>query len=387
MPGNVPFYFENRCSELVMKIAQVGEKQWWLVNPGMSLNYTWDNTQRCQPGVQWMVYGAEEEAVTLHTSPGQVLWGEEKVVHRVVRSRRSQTSSSDTESEDEDLDNSPVKIFSKSSSSSKIQPQNIIYKTKKSVYWITHGEEGTDNYKVFFYTSRKTAARQLSCLLTKTTRNLLVCLHSLSLCLMDQGRQVGSVLLEPPGVQWHLLVHGTWRFLGEEISSLIETALTRGDTSLLLPGILKVDLKQMTSTSPLYAPLKRVRLPAITSMVKVSRDVLTAKLALTRLRLETQSGHAVSVIKPFLHLKRFRSQDINQLDYVDLSSAGVNLNIENIQSLGGIKNLIEVYVKHCNKTLSVRKFRVNPMDVHVLGVDNRLPSIIRDSFKDYENLR
>ena len=89
-PENVPFTFENRCSELVFKVKQYGEKQvrWidypfmplyhstlsqcWLVNPSMSLHYTWDNCVRTNPQAQWTVYGSNDEPFQLKISPGKV---------------------------------------------------------------------------------------------------------------------------------------------------------------------------------------------------------------------------------------------------------------------------------------------------------------------------
>ena len=373
--------------ELVMKIKQLGEKPCWLVNPGMALNYTWDNSvsQQCQ--VQWMVYGSEEEAVTLKTSPGKVLWGEEKVIHRVVRNRRSQTSSSDTESDD-DEDGSLAKTSIRSSASqNQIHPQNVVYKTKKSVYWISRGQEGKEHFTVYFYTSRKAAAGQLSSLLGQPARSLLVSCQSLRLSLISSGRQVGAVLLESPGVQWFLLVHGSWRCLGAEVAALIETARHRGENSLLLPGFIKLDLKQMTSTSPFFAPLKRVQLPAVTSLVKLRYSATTVKLAVARLRLETSSGLALSLIKPFLQLKKLHDQEWNCLDTVDLSVARVNLDFENLQNLGSLVKLATRNNPTGAKTFSIRTLRVSSMQVHVLGVDARLPEVIKDSFRDFKNFR
>ena len=373
--------------ELVMKIKQLGEKPCWLVNPGMALNYTWDNSVSRQCQVQWMVYGSEEEAVTLKTSPGKVLWGEEKIIHRVVRNRRSQTSSSDTESDDEE-DSLPAKTSIRSSASqNKIHPQNVVYKTKKSVYWISSGQEGREHYTIYFYTSRKAAASQLSSLLGQPARSLLVSCQSLRLSLISSGRQVGAVLLEPPGVQWFLLVHGSWRCLGAEVAALIETALHRGEYSLFLPGFIKLDLKQMTSTSPFFAPLKRVQLPAVTCLVKMKDLATTVKLAVARLRLETSSGLALSLIRPFLQLKRLPDKEWNSMDTVDFSVARVNLDFENLPNLGSLVKLARRNIPTGSTIFSIRTLRVSSMQVHVLGVDARLPEVLRDSFRDYKNFR
>ena len=391
-PGNVPFSFDNCCTELVMKIKQQGEQQCWLLNPGMALNYTWDNCIGSPFQVQWMVYGSEEEPFTLKTSAGKVLWGEEKVIHRVVRSRRSQTSSSDTESEGEDCTKeSPVKkTFEKCRSlSSQNSMQNIVYRTKKSVYWITHGSENKDRFKVFFYTSRKMAARQLSSLMAMKRQSLLVCLHSLRLCFFDQGKHVGSMGMEPAGAQWFILVHGTWRYLGAELSTLIEAGLEKGDPTLQLQGLLKVDLKLMTTTSPLYAPLKRVHLPAVTASVKQQGDILTAKLALTRLHLETLSGRAVSILRPYLQLRCLDNHSWREIEEVELSVGGVNIRVENLQDSVLMKRMASSAVgrKWRKETLSFKKMKVGSMDVHLIGIDKRLPSIVKHSFLGYEHFR
>ena len=47
--------------------------QCWLVNPGMSLHYTWDNCVSTNHQAQWTVYGASEEPFQLKISPGKVL--------------------------------------------------------------------------------------------------------------------------------------------------------------------------------------------------------------------------------------------------------------------------------------------------------------------------
>ena len=392
-PENVPFSFNNCCTELVMKIKQQGEQQCWLLNPGMVLNYTWDNCIGSTSQVQWMVYGSEEEPFALKISPGKVLWGEERVVHRVVRSRKSQTSSSDTESEGEGEKEYPVKnTFERCTSlSSHNSVQNVVYRTKKSVYWISQGQggENRDRFKIFFYTSRKTAARQLSSLMATKGRSLLVCLHSLRVCFLDSGKHVGSMGLEPAAPQWFILVHGTWRYLGAELSILIEAGLEKGDAILQLPGFLKVDLKMMTTTSPLYAPLKRVHLPAVTASMKQHADVLTAKLALTRLNLETLSGRAVSIMKPYLQLRWLENHSWREVEEVDLSAGGVNVRVENLQDCVLMKKMAKAAVGRASRKekFTFKKMKVGSMDVHVIGIDQRIPSIVKHSFLGFEHFR
>ena len=206
------------------------------------------------------------------------------------------------------------------------------------------------------------------------------------MCLLDGGRQVGAVRLEPVGAHWFLLVHGSWRFLGTELSSLIEAAVGRGDTSLVLPGYLKVDLKMMTATSPLYAPLKRVQLPALTSSIKKRGAVNSCKLASTRLRLETASGPAVSLLRPYLCVRTSSEDPRNTLDQVELSIGGINLRVENLQQVSAISRLVPDGGTS-KESFSIRKLQVNSMEFNVLGVDKRLPQVVKDSFRDYEHFR
>lgn len=69
---NVPFTVENRCSELVIKLRQQGEAQCWLVNPGMSLHYTWDNCVMPHPQLEWTVYGSNQAPAPVKISQGKV---------------------------------------------------------------------------------------------------------------------------------------------------------------------------------------------------------------------------------------------------------------------------------------------------------------------------
>ena len=46
--------------------------------------------------------------------------------------------------------------------------------------------------------------------------------------------------IESPGVQWSLLVNGSWRYLGSELSALLEAALQNGESTLTAVNYLKV---------------------------------------------------------------------------------------------------------------------------------------------------
>ena len=43
-----------------------------------------------------------------------------------------------------------------------------------------------------------------------------------------------------PGAQWSLLVNGSWRYLGSELSTLLETAHHRRDSALDVASYFKV---------------------------------------------------------------------------------------------------------------------------------------------------
>ena len=137
------------------------------------------------------------------------------------------------------------------------RPQNVVYKTKKCVQWITRNNEENGHTDVFFYTARKAAVKQLSALLARSTANIIVCLHSLSFSLVrtvsheihfhcdqniqiNKGKEFGLLSIDSPGAQWSLLVNGSWRYLGSELSALIETAWQNGEAALNAAHFLKV---------------------------------------------------------------------------------------------------------------------------------------------------
>ena len=137
-----------------------------------------------------------------HTVFSQVLWGEEIIVHRVVRSLNSQsTSTSDSDSDSEDQEPSQRRkaslrkvtqnmvqsqrwytIFMQTSVSKTLQ--NVVYKSRKLVFWITNNNEESGHTEAFFFTSRKAAVKQLSSFLAKQSSILLLSLPSLNLSMV-----------------------------------------------------------------------------------------------------------------------------------------------------------------------------------------------------------
>jgi hypothetical protein len=74
----------------------------------------------------------------------------------------------------------------------------------------------------------------------------------------------------------------------------------------------------MTSTSPIYAPIKRVSIPAVTTSMKLQDQRLTAKLALSSLKIHTTSGQVMYLEKPYMQVKKFLSNDWRTIENMDL---------------------------------------------------------------------
>ena len=74
----------------------------------------------------------------------------------------------------------------------------------------------------------------------------------------------------------------------------------------------------MTSTSPIYAPIKRVSIPAVTTSLKLQDHRVTAKLALSNLKINTNSGQLMYLEKPYVQVKKFLSNDWRTMENMDL---------------------------------------------------------------------
>ena len=141
--AHIPFLLENRCNGIVLKVTQAGQKQSWLLNPGLIVPYTWDSWDQSRPRLQWTIYGSKEEPAFINFSVGETVSGETRVVQRVVK-RYSRTSvavsSSDTDFSDED---------------SETNLKNVVLKCRKSIFWLTKNDKITKQTHVYFFTSRK----------------------------------------------------------------------------------------------------------------------------------------------------------------------------------------------------------------------------------------
>ena len=244
--GSVPFSFENNCVDLVMKIKQAGEAQCWLLSPGHQLDYSWDNNVTEQPRCVWTVYGGCDQPLSLNYQPGHLLWGEEKILYKTIRKLEnlstSDSESSDCDGSEDDGRRGSVVSRKKNSVTSPSVPQNIVYKHKKTIFWISDSLSSREKTSVYFLTSRKLAVRQLRRLREKEAGwNLQMSGPGLHLSLFSEGGEESLSLScprQPP--QWSLLINNSWRYLGLELSSAIEVASRSGLPELEVKNIFKV---------------------------------------------------------------------------------------------------------------------------------------------------
>ena len=176
---------------------------------------------------------------------------------------------------------------------------------------------------------------------------------------INKGKEFGLLSIESPGAQWSLLVNGSWRYLGSELSALLETAWQNGEAALNAAHFLKVcfiilyykentrklnfqvDLKQMTSTSPIYAPIKRVSIPAVTTSMKLQERRVTVKLALSNLKIQTNSGQVMYVEKPYMQVKKFLSNDWRTIENMDLEIERIHFDTKMFEHLEALQKFLK----------------------------------------------
>ena len=109
----------------------------------------------------------------------------------------------------------------------------------------------------------------------------------------------------------------------------------------------------MTSTAPLFAPIKRVCIPAVTTTVKIQDRRLSAKLALSNISLHTNSGQVIAVEKPYIQVKTSLSSKWRTLDNVDMEIERVSVDTQIFQHFEAIKEVL-----HCPRHPSARKHQI-----------------------------
>ena len=252
--ASVPFTFANNCVDLVIKIKQAGEAQCWLLSPGHQLDYTWDNNVTERPRCVWTVYGGCDQPLNLHYQAGTLLWGEEKILYKTIRKfenlSTSDSESSDCEVSEDDERRGSVVSRKKNSVTSPSVPQNIVYKHKKTIFWISDSLFSPEKTCVYFLSSRKLAVRQLRRLREREARWKLEMSGpglQLSMFSGQQGEESLSLSCPRQPPQWSLLINNSWRYLGLELSAAIEVASRSGLPGLEVKNIFKVRLRSNIS--------------------------------------------------------------------------------------------------------------------------------------------
>ena len=254
--ASVPFTFHNSCVDLVVKIRQAGEAQCWLLSPGHQLDYSWDNNLSQAPHCVWTVYGGCDQPLSLNHRAGALLWGEEKILYKTIRKLEnlstSDSESSDCEGSEDDKRRGSVVSRKKNSVTSPSVPQNIVYKHKKTIFWISDSVSSLEKTSVYFLTSRKLAVRQLRRLREREAGwRLQLSGPGLHLSVLsERGEERLSVISPRQPPQWSLLINNTWRHLGLELSAAIEVAQRSGLPGLEVKNIFKVRKKHFIFTQP-----------------------------------------------------------------------------------------------------------------------------------------
>ena len=148
-----------------------------------------------------------------------------------MRKSYSSTSTSDTDSDSDDSDKNDRKKCSKKkmSVSSANITQNIVYKHRKTIFWIADNTQNSKKTIVSFFTTRKAATKCFNKLMNKRGFNFIFTLPSAHFSFLNNHQCESHCLnVRPQTPQWHLLVNESWRYLGWELSSALEVALQKG---------------------------------------------------------------------------------------------------------------------------------------------------------------
>ena len=215
--------------------------QCWLLNPGHSLNYTWDNPLTSEPRCVWTVYGGSDDPCTLRHVPGQITWGEERIVYKTIKKSFS-SSTSDTDSDEDVAEERRKQRGRISIATSNSVPQNIVYKHKKTVYWIADNLTQPCKTSVYFYTTRKAAMKHFNRIGAKRTSKIIISAPSANSSFFDDKLfEKFSIQCPPRTSQWFISINDSWRYFGWELSAALEVAYLKGLPSVNFEKSLKVN--------------------------------------------------------------------------------------------------------------------------------------------------
>ena len=190
----------------------------------------------------WTVYGGSGEPCTLRHTPGELTWGEEKLEYKTIKKSFS-SSTSDTESDEDTDENQSKRRGRRSIVKSTSVPQNIVYKHKKTVYWIADSFTQPSKTSVYFYTTRKAAMKYHKRIGGKRTRKMIISSPSANIFVFDNNLfEKFSVHCSPQTPQWFLSINDSWRYFGWEISAALEVAYQKGQPNVNFDNYLKVNV-------------------------------------------------------------------------------------------------------------------------------------------------
>ena len=152
----------------------------------------------------------------------------------------------------------------------------------------------------------------------------------------------------------------------------------------------QVDLKQMTSTSPIYAPIKRVSIPAVATSMKLQEKRITAKLALANLTMNTNSGQVISLDKPYIQVKKFISNDWTTLESVDVEMERIYLDTKMFEHMETLQKMFvsPTLTAGGGKKMTIKELKTSSVNLSIhYSQISAAGEFFRGFTKQYEKLR
>ena len=189
------------------------------------------------------MYGGSDDPCTLRHAPGEITWGEERIVYKTIKKSFS-SSTSDTDSDEESAEERRKQRGRISIATNTSVPQNIVYKHKKTVYWIADSFTQPSKTTVYFYTTRKAAMKHFNRIGAKRSSKIVISAPSANCSFFDDNLfEKFSVQCPPQTAQWFISINDSWRYFGWELSATLEVAYRKGLFGVNLENNLKVDKK------------------------------------------------------------------------------------------------------------------------------------------------
>merc|ERR1711892_400659 len=172
--------------------------------------------------------------------------------------------------------------------------------------------------------------KNLSSSLMSRSKRFALSLMSLSLSLIDGGKEVGQICAKPSKKFWSILVNGSWRFLGTELSVLLDVALHCKEQYLIIENIINADLKTMSVTFPIYAQLKRVSVPSISAILVTNPEEISLKMAALEMNFNILSKEVMTIKSPYLQMTKDPQKAWNDWNTVFVETKSISFHSENI---------------------------------------------------------